>query len=232
MSLPVRPTVIVLAAGRGSRFASESALSGSATSALGFKRAGGDVPRGDPAPHKLDQSLGASTVLGSTLHHVIRSGLPLIVVASPRMEALAREHVAARDVVVLHEVDTHPGFGMGRSIAAGVQARPQSPGWLVLPADMPVVRPGTLKLVAAALQKHPVVFAQHRGQRGHPVGFSSELYSELVALSGDEGARRVVARYPATAVEVDDAGILMDVDTADDLSLVRAYHAADQAAPH
>jgi molybdenum cofactor cytidylyltransferase len=66
------------------------------------------------------------------------------------------------------------------------------------------------------------VYAQHRGRRGHPVGFSPELYSELVQLSGDEGARRLVARYPSHGVELDDPGVLADVDTNDDLAALHA----------
>jgi len=52
---------------------------------------------------------------------------------------------------------------------------------------MPLVQPSTLQAVARQLDQHSVVYAQHRGKRGHPVGFAAELYSELVALSGDEG---------------------------------------------
>jgi molybdenum cofactor cytidylyltransferase len=68
------------------------------------------------------------------------------------------------------------------------------------------------------LPQHAVVFAQYQGRRGHPVGFAAELFSELVQLTGDEGARRVAARYPSFGVEVDDPGVLIDVDTADDLA--------------
>jgi len=75
--------------------------------------------------------------------------------------------------------------------------------------------------VARLLDDHAVVYAQHRGKRGHPVGFAPELYSELLALSGDEGARRLVARYPAFGVELDDPGILVDIDTEEDLVSAR-----------
>ena len=54
------------------------------------------------------------------------------------------------------------------------------------------------------------------------MGFSAELYSELVQLTGDEGARRVVARYPSFGVEVDDPGVLIDLDTTDDLAALHA----------
>ena len=110
---------------------------------------------------------------------------------------------------------------MGHSISAGVQARPQAGGWLVLPGDMPLIRPQTLQAVARKLEGHSVAYAQHGGRRGHPVGFAAELYSELVALSGDQGARRVIARYPAVGVELDDPGILVDIDTVDDLAAAR-----------
>jgi molybdenum cofactor cytidylyltransferase len=202
-----RPAVIVLAAGTGSRFVAPG--------------------------HKLTQRVGSSTVLGSTLRHAIASHLPVVVVTTASLADTARRHVASRDVVVLPDAGT-PGpqpLGMGFSIAAGVAARPDATGWLVLPGDMPMVQTSTLLAVASALEHHPVAYAQHRGRRGHPVGFSTELYSELVTLSGDEGARRLVARYPAHGVEVDDAGVLIDVDTEADLEQVRVTHAARAAAP-
>jgi len=192
------PVVIVLAAGRGSRF------------------------RG--LDHKLAQPLGVSSVLGTTLGQVLASRLPMVVVATGVMAEIAQRSVATRDIVVLPDVGT-PGpepLGMGFSIACGVGARPNASGWLVLPGDMPMVGSATLQAVARELRHQTVVYAQYRGQRGHPVGFSAELYSELAALTGDEGARRLVARYPAHGVDVDDPGVLIDIDTVADLDTVRS----------
>ena len=192
-----RPAVIVLAAGKGSRF-------------LG-------------AEHKLVQSLDGLTVLGTTLRHAIASHLQVVVVTTESLADIARRSVAARDVIVLPEVGTpgQGGLGIGTSISAGVGARPDASAWLILPGDMPQVQPITVQAVARQLGHHPVAYAQYKGRRGHPVGFSAELYSELVALSGDEGARRLIARYPAFGLEVDDPGVLVDVDTLADLDSVR-----------
>ena len=136
-------------------------------------------------------------------------------------------------VVVLPEVGSDGGsqLGMGASIAAGVGASPDSSGWLVLPGDMPMIQPATVVAVANALELHPVAYAQFRARRGHPVGFAAELYPELTALSGDEGARRIVARYPAFPVELDDAGILVDIDTEGDLEALRRSVAAARFGP-
>jgi molybdenum cofactor cytidylyltransferase len=198
-----RPTVVVLAAGKGSRF------NGSA--------------------HKLEQGLGDLSVLDNTLRNAIESRLPVVVVVTQALAAGAARIVAARDVVVVPQALA--AMGMGHSIAAGVAARADAPGWLLLPGDMPMVKPATLLAVAAALGQHPVAYAQHQGRRGHPVGFAAELYSELMMLSGDEGARRLIARYPAIGVDVDDPGVLLDLDTEADLVAMRALHAAAQPRP-
>jgi molybdenum cofactor cytidylyltransferase len=198
--------LIILAAGRGSRFAAEG--------------------------HKLEQEIQGLSLLARTLVSAIASHLPVLVVTTEPLAAQARHFVAARDIVVLPEAGSASELGMGYSIAAGVGARPDAPGWLLLPADMPLVQPSTMAAVARALEHHPVAYAQHRGRRGHPVGFGAELYSELVTLTGDQGARRVIARYPAHGVDVDDAGVLLDVDTEDDLIALRAAHERSGTAAH
>ncbi len=196
-----RPTIIVPAAGRGSRF-------------------------GGPQ-HKLEQAFDGTTVLGSTLRHAIQTQLPVVLVTTAQLAPWAAGQLATRDIVVLNAAEA--SRGMGYSIAMGVTERSGAPGWLVLPGDMPLVRPDTILAVATALEQHPVAYAQHRGRRGHPVGFSSELYSELIALDGDDGARRLIARYPSHGQDVGDIGVLMDVDTADDLESLRVAHAQLQA---
>ena len=193
-----RPTIVVPAAGRGRRFAGPS--------------------------HKLQTDFDGGTVLGATLRRAIESQLPVVVVTTEALAPVAAELLAQRDIVVLNAADA--ARGMGFSIAMGVAERSGAPGWLVLPGDMPLVRPGTLLAVATALEQHPVVCAQFRGRRGHPVGFAAELYSELIMLDGDDGARRVVARYPAHGQEIDDPGILLDVDTEADLDALRKQQAA------
>ena len=153
------------------------------------------------------------------------TGLPVKVVSTESLMHLVLPQVARRDVLVLPDAQTETRLGMGYSIATGVRASMDAGGWLVLPADMPLVGPATILRVAQELPRHTVVYPQYLGRRGHPVGFSAELVSELVRLTGDEGARRVVARYPGHALEVDDPGVLQDFDTEEDfLALSRAGH--------
>jgi len=198
-----RPAVVVLAAGRGQRFRGEG--------------------------HKLEQLVGGETVLAHTLRQTMATGLRFVVVTSEHLAPLVRNHVAERDMLVLPAQDRlgRPApVGMGHSIAAGVAATGDAQGWLIVPADMPLLQASTLLAVARALEQDPVAYAQYDGQRGHPVGFSAELFSELTALQGDEGARKLLARFPAQAVDVNDPGVLVDVDTVEDLHRVQSVHPA------
>ena len=78
--------------------------------------------------------------------------------------------------------------------------------------------------VAALAAGSALVAPFHHGQRGHPVGFAAEFGPELLSLRGDAGARDLLARHASalTRLDVDDPGILIDVDTPGDLRLERA----------
>ncbi len=60
----------------------------------------------------------------------------------------------------------------------------------------------------------------YRGERGHPVGFARRFLDELSALHGDQGAKELIAEHPdwVTLYEVDDPGVLRDVDRPSDLT--------------
>ncbi len=188
------PAIVVLAAGAGSRY------------------------RG--TRHKLSEMLGGETVLVRTLRNAIASDMAVVLVISEALVGAAKGLVAPADMIVV-EPRSQTGWGMGDSIAAGVSIHASASGWLVLPGDMPLIKPSSLRAVADALDQQPIAYAQHRGRRGHPVGFGAELFSELMMLKGDEGARRLLARYPTAAVELDDAGVLFDIDTVDDLAVAQ-----------
>lgn len=147
--------------------------------------------------HKLQADLCGQTVLQRTLDAVRASGLPW------------------------HLEDAgHPG--MGDSLAAAVRATPDAAGWLVLPADLPLVRADTLQSLAGAPMQGDVLLPVYQGQRGHPVRFSRACGAELAALQGAQGAAGLVAARGAQRWPVDDPGCITDIDTVDDLERARA----------
>lgn len=150
--------------------------------------------------HKLQALLAGKTVLQHTLDAVKASGLPW--------------HV---------EDAGHPG--MGDSIAAAVSKTPDAAGWLVLPADLPLIQSATLLQVAEAVGANDVVLPcfvrdgahEEAAQRGHPVGFGAVCKQDLLNLRGNKGAASVIIDYIAIKIIVNDVGVVTDIDTVDDL---------------
>ena len=170
---------------------------------------------------------------GGKLKQVLPDGLA-ICVASVRNLAAGVDHVVA--VVRPGDTATHgllaaePNIqivvceraeeGMGHSLAAAVASSRPGSNWIVALGDMPLIKPETIRAVANAIESGAAfAMPQHNGQRGHPVGIHARFRADLLALQGDAGARAIIAanRSAVHVVEVDDAGVLVDVDTADDL---------------
>ncbi|WP_069942284.1 nucleotidyltransferase family protein [Pseudomonas putida] len=107
-------------------------------------------------------------------------------------------------------------LGMGHSLAAGAASLvdSQAQAVAILLGDMPWLAPQTLARLAAAAEASYIVLPLHGGQPGHPVLFGRDFWPALSGLMGDEGARSVVKAHLASCirVEVQDAGILQDVD--------------------
>jgi molybdenum cofactor cytidylyltransferase len=154
--------------------------------------------------------------------------------------AAARNLQAAVDKVLavvrpgserLERVLTHEGcevlvcpeaiHGMGASLAGGVRATREAEAWLVALADMPYIPKQTMREIVRLLRAGaPIVAPTWQGKRGHPVGFNARFGEALQALTGDAGARAILALHEDEIqhVAADDAGILRDVDTPADLA--------------
>jgi molybdenum cofactor cytidylyltransferase len=181
---------ILLAAGRGARFGGEKLLAD-----MGGERIG----------------------IAACLH--LMAAVPCVIaVVRPHDDALA----AALEVTGTRVIRcANSDDGMGASLAYGVRASIDAKGWVVMLADMPWIQAATIVRVATAVdQGAPVAAPFYRGMRGHPVGFGNSCAAALAALTGDEGARAVVAQHRETMVriDVDDPGVLRDVDTRGDLA--------------
>ena len=100
------------------------------------------------------------------------------------------------------------------------QATKEAAGWIVALGDMPWIESSTIARVAGAIADGAAVAAPfYQGQRGHPVGFGAACFTALAALTGDDGAKSIVAshRDALVRIDVEDAGALRDVDRPSDL---------------
>lgn len=167
--------------------------------------------------HKLLHPLPDGTPMAVASARALQAALPRVLVVVQASHVALQTLMQAEGLPCL-VVDND---GLGDSLAAAIRATADAPGWVVALADMPFLQPDTLRDVHHAVQDGaPLAAASWQGQRGHPVGFGAALYAELVALSGDEGARKVLQRHRLALRLIDcpDPGVLRDVDVPGDLS--------------
>ncbi len=171
--------------------------------------------------NKLLQKLPDGTPIAVASARNLVAALPdTIAVVRPgsaELERLLRE--AGCEVAVCQCAED----GMGYSLKHAVALSENVEGWVVALADMPFIQPATIQRLAEAVAGGATIAApSFNGERGHPVGFGVLLRSELEALSGDEGARRVLKRHAASIrlIETDDPGIHRDIDRPEDLHKV------------
>ena len=166
---------------------------------------------------KLSVALADGTPMGVASFTRLATAVDdVVVVVRPDHRSLALQ-LAERGARIT--VCSHAGDGMGVSLSWGVRAAPMAAGWVIALADMPWVRLETITAIVAALREGALIAAPtYQGARGNPVAFAAKLYDELIALSGDEGAKRVLARHQPALVATDDPGVMLDVDRPSDLA--------------
>jgi molybdenum cofactor cytidylyltransferase len=151
--------------------------------------------------------------------HVLREGgVHTIAVVGRVHDQDLRREVAAAAPPVTYVENPSPELGQLSSVLAGVAfaEATSAVGILVLPVDMPLIRPDTVRaaLDVFAVTDEPVVRATYRGRHGHPVIFGADMFALLRRADPAMGARAVLHQDPSRVrnLEVDDPGIVRDID--------------------
>ena len=141
-----------------------------------------------------------------------------LVVVTGQDDAPIREALAG--LAVRFAVNPAPQAGQGSSIAVGVAAlKPWTRAVLIALGDQPRLPDAVVPALVEALARSgkAIVAPVYRGTQGNPVLFSAVVFAELRALTGDTGARAVVAADPARVERVAlDLPMPPDVDTPED----------------
>ncbi len=175
--------------------------------------------------HKLLQTLGASTVIGTVLGQLDSSAVDeLLLVVGHEAERVAAEAAPFPRCRIV-KAQAHED-GLSATLAAGLAQVPPGRDVLVCLADMPLVRTPTIdRLIEAfdtAVVERPIIAPVHRGRRGNPVLWHRGHRAALARATGDEGGRALLRAEERhlVLVETDDS-VLFDIDTEDALDRAR-----------
>lgn len=164
------------------------------------------------------------TMLEATIMSAASALAEVLVVLRATDDHFARElanNIGYPEVRYFCAPDAH--LGMGHSLANAIG---EVPGWdaaMVILGDLPFILPSTYRTLAATYAqhaaRHPILLPRYLGKQGHPVLFDRRYFGEIANLTGDVGARSIVREHAEQVidVEVDDPGILQDIDRPDDI---------------
>ncbi len=113
--------------------------------------------------------------------------------------------------------------GMYTSIQAGVKAlKHPADAFFLLPVDIPLVRPATVRQLATGFEQHgaPLVcYPLFQSKRGHPPLINTRLVDRILSYEGQGGMREFLRGCEAQAISIPvaDPFIRLDADTPRDL---------------
>ncbi len=172
--------------------------------------------------NKLLELIGDKAIVARVVETACAAGVyPLVVVTGFEAERVAD---TVRDMKVEIAHNPHFGEGMSTSLQAGLRALPaDTDGALILLGDMPWVERRDLETLIATFANsdaRAICVPVRRGKAGNPVLWGAGYFSEMMRLTGDKGAKQLLARHREKVIEVPASsdGIFSDIDTPSDLA--------------
>ena len=173
-------------------------------------------------------ALGESTVLAHTLAHVRAAALhEIILVLGASAESIRRRLPSPHELKIVVNPDYQQGIAS--SLRTGLTAvDPSSDAALIILGDQPFLRPQTLDRIVDEYRRSQaqIVIPMYQGQRGNPVLLDRSVFAEVMTLEGDVGSRAIFANHldGIVNVEVEDKGILLDLDEPADYERLKAIY--------
>lgn len=159
--------------------------------------------------------LDGRTVIESAIATFRNAGITRISVVTGHEAAQLQPLLKDLGIPTAHNPDY--ASGMYSSVQAGIKSLSEDiDACFLLPADIPLVRPATVKTIIGRYESRrpSIIYPVFRGQHGHPPLIARSLFAEILAGDGAGGLRALLQRHQADASEVDvfDEGILLDMD--------------------
>ncbi|KMW57212.1 CTP:molybdopterin cytidylyltransferase [Candidatus Rhodobacter oscarellae] len=174
------------------------------------------------------------------LRHAVQTALAAdlgpVLVTLREEDAARRRAVTGLDCQLLSVADA--SSGMSASLRVGGAAalalldadRSEGSGLLVHLPDMPDIQSADLVTLAqafSAAEPHPLRAATQDGTPGHPTLFPTRLLHQFADLTGDQGARSVLATEGVQLVPLPGRAAVMDLDTPEDWERWRAHRSSN-----
>ncbi len=162
-----------------------------------------------------------STMIERVVDNVLGSVIEKAVVVLGADNARITEIIAHKPVKII--LNPKPEKGMLSSVMCGIEAIPEDANAvLIYLGDQPNIPPAITNAVVKAYNDalSGIVIPVHHHRRGHPLLVDMKYRRDISRLDLEEGLRSLMHLFPEDVLEVDvdEPGILVDIDTREDYS--------------
>jgi molybdenum cofactor cytidylyltransferase len=108
--------------------------------------------------------------------------------------------------------------GIASSIRSGVESIPQTADAILIAlSDQPFIPASHLsRLIVSCSREHPIAATSYGTSPGVPACFHRMVFPELLALTGDSGARGIIGKHIQDTTAIPCAEASIDIDTVSD----------------
>ena len=175
--------------------------------------------------NKLLSDLNGQALIEATINRLSKAGIDEIIVVTGHQAAEVQTVLKNHKLRFVHNDDF--AQGLSTSVRAGIAAAREFDAAFICLGDMPLIEAGDLnKMIAAfnAVEGRSLVAPVLGRKLGNPVLWGQEHFVDLMALTGDRGARSLVEsrRDQIVEIAVTHDGILLDADTPEALEEIKA----------
>lgn len=169
------------------------------------------------ARNKLLEKIQGESLIARVVGQIEKAGVAPCIVVTGHEAGAVRAALDGAAVTFAHNPDY--ASGLSSSLRAGLRALPPGiDGTLICLGDMPDVQPPHLRKLVSAFdpdESRAICVPVYDGKRGNPALFGAQFFPEMMAVSGDNGAKHLIGEHGDLVCEVamEDAGILLDLDT-------------------
>jgi molybdenum cofactor cytidylyltransferase len=165
-------------------------------------------------------SFEGNTLLARAAKTASESGLnPVVVVLGANAEKIkVGLNIQRLNLVINHEWQEGMASSIRKGLTSMMELFPQVDGVVVLVCDQPYLHHGLIKTLIEAQRDAglPAAAAAYGGKLGTPALFHKVLFPDLISLTGDRGARKLLERNRENVVEVEFEMGIVDIDTQED----------------
>ncbi|GAB6137900.1 nucleotidyltransferase family protein [Halanaerobaculum tunisiense] len=181
--------------------------------------AAGMSTRLDEGKAKQLLSIGDKTMIEKVVNNLLATKIDEVVVVLGYQASQIKELIVNKEVKICYNQNYK--FGQSTSLKKGLSAITNNcKAILCVLGDQPLVKKETINQLITEFKEGEglIVAPEYKGYRGNPVIFSADLKSEMIKVSGDQGARGLIDKYydQSKLIKVEDQGVIFDIDTKED----------------